>query len=371
MRIAVLWAFLLTIGKSIQGQVITNLQLPPLGLTLKSQLWNLSMINTSSSSYSIKIELTLSESVTGANVMKGTSSTINLPPGAKLITAKDLSPITYTILNGSYGLNGSPEGFLPVGVFEVCYQVVKINNDAPEILSEECETIEVEPVSPPQLVLPQDSELVDLSRPFFTWIPPSPLEGFANLSYDWILVEVLSTQTASEAIQNNAPLLTQQSIFTSSIQYPLSAPALDTGKIYAWRVIAKNSEAPIANSEIWTFRLRPSWIDTTNHSSVPVYVKMRSTEDASQARCGGILRFQFKNESSRTDAQIHLFELTSGVRNAVTINVSSLPVVFGDNYLSLDLSEEHNIKNGHLYLLELDNGTGEKWYLKFEFRRTN
>lgn len=371
MRIAILWTFLLTIGKSIQGQVITNLQLPPLGLTLKSQLWNLSMINTSSSSYSIKVELTFSESVSGANIMKGSSSTINLPPGPKLISVKDLSPITYTILNGGYGLSGSQEGFLPVGVFEVCYQVIKINNDAPEVLSEECETIEVEPISPPQLILPQDSEWVDLTRPFFTWIPPSPLDIFSNLSFDWVLVEVLPTQTASEAIQNNAPLLTQQSIVSSSLQYPQSAPALDTGKIYAWRVIAKNSEAPIANSEIWTFRLRPSWIDTTNHPSVPVYAKMRNTEDASQIRCGGVLRFQFKNEGSRTEAQIRLFDLTSGARKTVTINISSIPVVFGENYLSLDLSDEQDVKNGHLYLLELDNGAGEKWYLKFEYRKTN
>lgn len=371
MRKGMIIAVLLNWAFWAQSQVLTQLQLPPLGLTLKSQLWNLSLVNTSPGPFNIKIEMTMSESVTGTAIMKGVSSTVVLPTGAKLFSVNSLSPITYTILGGGYGLTNSPEGFLPVGVFEVCYQIIKINNDAPEVISEECETVEVEPISPPQLVLPQDSEWVDLSRPFFTWIPPTPMDAFGSLSFDWVLVEVMPTQTAAEAIQNNAPVLTQQSIIGSHLQYPLSSPALDTGKIYAWRVVAKNSASPIANSEIWTFRLRPSWIDSTEHPSVPVFAKLRAVEDASLVRCAGLLRFQLRNESSRQEATFVMYDLTGGTRKAITLDISTIPLVFGDNYLTLDLTSESSIKNGHLYLMEIAYGSAEKGYLKFEYRRTN
>jgi hypothetical protein len=37
--------------------------------------------------------------------------------------------------------------------------------------------------------------------------------------------------------------------------YPASAKPLDTGKLYAWRVLALNEDQYIDESDVWTFRL--------------------------------------------------------------------------------------------------------------------
>ncbi|MCP2937171.1 hypothetical protein NK983_31220, partial [Salmonella enterica subsp. enterica serovar Typhimurium] len=85
-------------------------------------------------------------------------------------------------------------------------------------------------------LIPADSEHVELTRPFFTWIPPTPLNLFSNLNYSWTLVEVQPTQSAADAIQQNIPVLSQTGLLTTNFQYPPGMAELDTGKTYAWRV---------------------------------------------------------------------------------------------------------------------------------------
>ncbi len=57
--------------------------------------------------------------------------------------------------------------FCQQSVFNVCYSVINGSNDANEKLAEECETVHIEPLSPPQLVLPADNEQVTLTRPVY------------------------------------------------------------------------------------------------------------------------------------------------------------------------------------------------------------
>ncbi|WP_315814258.1 hypothetical protein [Paraflavitalea speifideaquila] len=80
--------------------------------------------------------------------------------------------------------------------------------------------------------------------------------------YDWTLVEVQATQSPADAIQQNVPLLSRQNISFTNFQYPLSAPELDSSKLYAWRITARNNLAPIGNSEVWSFRVRQYAPDT-------------------------------------------------------------------------------------------------------------
>ncbi|WP_315819556.1 hypothetical protein [Paraflavitalea speifideaquila] len=75
-------------------------------------------------------------------------------------------PITYNPGSAGYAVDPSPEGFLPIGLFNICYTAIRIESDAVDRLGEECETIEIEPVSPPQLMIPMDEEQVTITRPF-------------------------------------------------------------------------------------------------------------------------------------------------------------------------------------------------------------
>lgn len=352
----------------MQGQVVMTLQLPPLGLTIKPQLWNLSLINTLDEALTVRIEMEMTDISTGLRVFKGTSRTFSLPRGTKQVQQGDLAPINYEAGNPGYAVDLSPDGFLPVGVFNICYAVLRVNNDAPEQLTEECITLEVEPLSPPQLVIPLDSEYVEFTRPFFAWMPPAPVNSYSTMLYDWILVEVQPTQTAADAIQQNIPVFTQQNVLQTTFQYPLSMPELDSSKLYAWRITAKNNTSPVANSEIWTFRVRKYEQGVTPVVPPGYFAKMHREENSAFTICTGILRFEFQYDQNIPAASILIYDISSNQRKRIDLDSTTFSMKYGQNFIQLDLRETSGIINNHMYLVELTDGKNEKWFLKFELR---
>lgn len=369
MRKIFLASAIVVIAAISQAQVVMTLQLPPLGLTIKPQLWNLSLINTADDALHIRIEMDMTDVSTGLRVFKGTSRMIILPRGNRQVHQGDVMPITYEAGNPGYTVDPNPDGFLPIGVFNICYAIIRVNNDAPEQLTEECITLEVEPLSPPQLIIPSDSEHVEFTRPFFAWMPPAPVNAYSTMLYDWILVEVQPTQSAADAIQQNIPVYTQQNNMQTTLQYPLSMPELDSSKLYAWRITAKNNSSPVANSEIWTFRVR-KYEQQSIPPMVPGYfAKLHREENAAYTICTGVLRFEFEHDQNSPSAAIRIFDISSNQRKRISLDSAEYSVRYGQNFIQVDLREISNMVNNHMYLLELTSITNEKRYLKFEFRK--
>lgn len=354
-----------------KGQVVINVQLPAMGLVMKSQLWNLTLINTSTTDIQAQVTVLFTNVANNQKVFSGTSKLFNLPRGTKQITFNDVQPVTYNILNTGYNVDGAQEGFLPVGTFDVCYQVTRINNDFSESLGEQCETVDIEPISPPQLVSPYDSERVEITRPLFTWLPPAPYNLFNNLVYDYTLVQVLSTQSAADAIQQNIPLYSQSNVSVTSLQYPVSLAELDTAKLYAWQVTAKSGGNPVSKSEIWSFKIQHFNPDTNKLSIQNYYVKLKRENDASYIIMHGALRFEYINEWNDKTVNIHLYDISSTSRNELSIDSSMLNVVYGNNFRSIDFAGQNLLVNKHIYLFELVNSKQEHWFVKFEYQQNN
>lgn len=352
---------------SMQAQVILNLQLPPMGLTVKPQLWNMSLVNTGTVNVDVRVEVVLTDVSTGQRVLTGTSNVFLLPKGVKQVRVADVVPVTYSIGNPGYMVDPGQDGFLPVGVFTVCYSVIRVG-EVPEKLSEECETVEVEPVSPPQLVMPADNEELVVTRPAFTWLPPAPYNSPNSLLYDWLLVEVQPTQSAADAIQQNIPVLARGNVSFASFQYPLSMAELDTGKIYAWRITAKNNSSAIANSEVWTFRIKR---DPDSKTTTPTgyFARLHKEDNAAYVLCNGILRFEYTNEVNSSEAGIKIIDISSAARKQIVLDSSTYTVRMGQNFMQLDLRDTPGMISKHMYLLELHNTTQERWYLRFEYRK--
>lgn len=351
-----------------QSQVVLNLQLPPMGLTIKPQLWNLSLVNTSPRDMLVRIEMVMTEMSTNQRVLTGTSNLVQLPKGIKQLQLQDLSPITYNSGSPGYAIDPSPAGFLPTGVFNICYTVLKVESDYVDRLGEECETIEIEPISPPQLMIPMDEEQVEITRPFFAWIPPSPFNSLNGLLYDWVLVEVQPTQSPADALQQNIPVLSRQNIAYTNFQYPLSSPELDTSRRYAWRITAKNNLLPIANSEVWSFKVRRFETDTAVHTEAGYFAKLQREENASFTICTGILRFEFNNEVNSSQVQLQLFDISSAGRRVINLGAQNQLIRMGQNFVQVDLRGIAGMANKHQYLLEVTDARGGKGYLKFEYR---
>lgn len=353
------------------GQVLINLQLPPSGLTVKNQLWNFSLISTNTDNINVKVEVTLTDVSNNQQVLTGTSKTFTLSKGIKQIQYADVLPVVYSVINSNYGIDTSPDGFLPVGVFSICFNVIQFVNDGSENVAEDCETIEIEPISPPMLVTPADSEHVEITRPFFSWTPPVPFNLFNNLLYDFVLVEVQPTQTGASAVQQNFPLLIQSDLSGTSLQYPLSSPELDTSKLYAWQITAKNNSSAIGKSDIWTFKVNKFAPDTTIYQQVGYYVKLNIENDAAYAICQGVVKYEYVNDINDSSAVLTLYDLSSASSTEITPDNNQPVLKYGDNFLTWDLTNASGIIDKHLYLLELKNSKYEKWHMKFEYHQPN
>jgi hypothetical protein len=351
------------------AQVVISPQLPTLGIYTKGQLWSLALTNTTNEQPQVKLELLFSDNATGQAIFSAVTNTFYLNKGVKQVQLGELSPISYTVLSNSYGVDASPNGFLPVGVFSICYKVLKVNNDSYEQLAEDCEIVEVEPTSPPVLVQPYDEEQVESDHPLFTWIPPMPVNLFNNLSYDLKLVEVGPTQSAADAVQQNLPLYQKSNILITSEPYPSGYAALDTGKKYAWQITAKSNGLQIAKSEMWIFSVKA-------HSMEPMilsegaFAKLRKIEDPAFIICNGTLRYEYINERNENQVQIRLYDVTGTTRKEMQLDSSLYPVKFGSNYMQLNVEESTNVANNHFYLLEATSpASNEKYYLRFQYKQ--
>ncbi|WP_127132531.1 hypothetical protein [Pseudoflavitalea rhizosphaerae] len=351
------------------SQVVIQLQVPPLGLTIKPQLWNLALMNGTRESLSVRIEMVMTDVASNQQVLTGTTRTFILPEGGRQVQVKDVLPVTYNSGSAMFAVDPNPDGFLPVGIFNVCYTLIGSIKGVPEgVLAEACETFEIEPLSPPMLVMPANNEHAESTRPLFTWLPPSPYQLFNNLRFDFTLVEVFPTQSPADAVQQNIPLTAQSNINFSSYQYPMSLPELDSSKSYAWRIVAKNGIIPVANSEVWTFRVKQYGADSSRFLSRGYYTAMRREDDASYIISGDVLKFSYLHEYADSAVSIRLTDITTAVRRSVMQEPSELKVHYGQNLHSLDLHSQH-LTDKHLYLFELINSKQEKWYLKFEYRK--
>lgn len=367
MKKTTLLAFGLIASAAIMAQVALNIQLPVSGLKVKSQLWNISIINSGNNSINARMEMIMTDISNNQPVLTATTNLFLLPAGVKQLTVTDLSPIIYNAVSPRYNLDANPDGFLPIGIFNVCYSVEVQNNDAHSQVAELCETIEVEPISPPRLITPSDSEHVVLTRPVFTWLPPSPTVLFNLLTYDWVLTEVYPMQKGEEALQLNTPLLKQQDLTNNTLQYPQSLPELDTSKLYAWGITAKNNFYPIAKSEVWTFRVKQNSVKRT--SAAEYYVRLKREEDAAFVVCSGLLRYEYQNEFNDSIIHINVYDITGSAHEPINLRQKDFKVRTGSNYLQIDLPQNGRFSDKHVYLFELTNERRERWYLKFEYRK--
>ena len=368
MKMIFICFFLMTGFLGGYTQVMINLQLPPAGLTMKEQLWNLSLVNSGQRPVNVYLEVQLSDVSGNQRILTGTTREILLPVGVKQIRPADITPVSYNVVNPVYAVDASPNGFLPVGVFTICYTVYTHELHA-ERIADECETIEVEPLSPPSLLFPGDRDSVEQARPQFTWIPPAPMQLFSNLSYELQVVEVMPTQTPTDAIARNIPILLLPDVRQTTAVYPSSAKQLDTARTYAWRIKAKNNSMPIANSDTWIFRLAQPAKEQSPVIPRYDYTKLSGDEGGSFTLSDGQVLFQYLHELNDTSVKVRLWDLAGSKRSVIPLPERTLSVTYGLNFEELDLAGKADLIASHMYLLELSDSRGRKQFMRFQYSK--
>ncbi len=351
------------------AQVIITPQLPAIGLYLKNQLWSVSVLNNSAATKNVRLKIQFSDVSNNQLVFTATSKLFAMAPGLTLVQYNTVLPVTYNVTNASYGVDGSPDGFLPVGVFNICYVVVEDDGETPSELAEECTAVEIEPLSPPLLIFPEHDARTTEHRPVFNWLAPSPGGLLSSLNYRLVLVEVLAAQSASDAIQQNVPVFTQQNIIANSLPFPAAYPQLDTGKTYAWQVAALTNQNIVSRSEVWTFKVQYSYADSSIKTGSRNYISLTRTQDGASTVFYGSVYYQYINEINDTTVALKCFDISKDNNQLQLLVEQVVPLKFGTNYLTVDLSVINGIRDKQFYLLELVNSKNESWFVKVEYRR--
>lgn len=341
------------------AQLVLNAQLPPAGFIQKDQLWNLILVNNKDDIMDLRIQMNLQDAVTGQVVLSANTGNVLVGKGVKVIASKDLQPILY-----NYNVVEMSGIYIPMGAYVACYQVSNnIGEDRP--FMQECIRFNIDPLSPPLLNTPADKSEVETPYPQFSWMPPSPYEMFTNLTYDLILTEVIQGQSATEAIQYNTPIYMKSNIAQPYESYASSFTKLETGKIYAWQVLAKNGLSYSAKTEVWTFKLSPPSSIKMIISQTP-FVKMKRDNPEKGIAPNGFLKLSYINETTDTIVSIHIVDLNNRDKQELTFNIQ---INRGENLIQKDIQKIINAQEGQLYEAYIINSRNEKWRMLFEVRQ--
>jgi hypothetical protein len=353
---------LLTGMLTSHAQVTMTLQVPPAGVLLKNQLWNLVLVNAGNFNVLVKVNLVLLDAQTNQPVITAMSAPVSLGKGARQLQVRDVAPVQYTYSIPAARVDMDPNGMLPAGRYQACYSVVSADKGNFTLI-ENCIPVNVDPLSPPLLNTPANEDKLITPYPQFTWLPPTPIGLFNDLGYAIVLVEVLPGQGKADAVQQNVPL--NASIYTKDLfwNYPASTNSLDTGRLYAWRVVAMNSGKAVALSDIWTFR-----VNAIKPGSIPAkeevpYVEMKRTQDAVIATAGNVLRITYDNAA--VDSTIKYAITSIEEAGNPVVQEGELVLQYGMNQLQVPLKKNRKIVENRVYLFRFANSRNESWSVKF------
>lgn len=358
---ALIFCWVLVVAIASRAQISMTLQVPPTGVLVKNQLWNMLLVNTSNYPILVRVSLVLLDQKTNQPVLTAATMPVLLNKGARQLQAKDLGPIQYTYTSPAFNADQDPNGLLPVGTYQACYTVVGQEKTALP-MAENCIQLNVDPLSPPLLNTPADEGKIYTFYPQFTWLPPTPKGIFNDLSYDLILVEVQSGQGKADAIQQNIPIYSAGFVKNLYMNYPSSYRALDTSHLYAWRIVALNNGLPTAMSDIWTFRVIVPDKPTLKKQG-DVYLDLKRDLSPSVASSGPTLEVTYENLSADTVARYTITSL--GDPGNPVVQQGQLPLGRGRNFLQVPLQSSGGYAGKKIYLFSLVNSRKESWTVKF------
>lgn len=320
--------------------------LPAGGIYLRSQLWNVSVSNTGTTTVEATLHLDLKDIQTRQTVLSAQSAPFRVPPGVKKIEVSAIEPIVYNYGPGIRA-DRSSNGLLPVGKYQVCYQLIWTYGESQTAVADDCDEIEVEPLSPPVLTMPENDSIVDRAHPNFTWVPPAPLSMFGDLQYDVLISPVFDGQSITDAIQQNLPLQQSSGLHQPFFSYPLQGPQLETGKRYVWQIIARDGAQYAAKSEVWTFRTGDKPLAAGENL---VYLVLDGKTTGRETIDPGMLHLKY------VSATAHKALLLLKTEDGMIVSKTTLALHEGENYLHVPLSGKFQRKRTYTAALQEPDG---------------
>jgi hypothetical protein len=324
---------LLFTGHTLFGQVTLQPVMPVAGLIQKNQLWNVLVINSTRTNYRCMLRVSLKDRATGMDVLTASAGQFDLAPGTRQLNINQLNPVQYNYLLA--GMDNRLQGLLPAGTYTACYELVSVASVKTENLAEECIQFDAEPLSPPVLIFPADSSLLENTPNQFSWVPPTPQGMFDRLRYELLITEIKEGQKAAESLQDNIPFYSDGTLFTNNMTYPPSAAVFEKEKWYAWQVTARDDRAYAGKSEVWVFKIGKPAVKVNPVNDV--YLLLQNDAKGAYQINTRVLHIKYFSGSSDHETQIIFSDEKGNVIKAVQQKVTR-----GDNYFDFTLNNQFN-----------------------------
>lgn len=347
---ALLTALLVALATGVKAQVTFQPVIPAVGVIQKTQLWNILVINGSADNFTCRFDLVVKDRTTNTDVFTASTNTFSLGTGALQVNANTLNPIQYNY--AASGFNTKIQGLIPVGNYLACYSLLSIGGKVLS-LAEECIPFDVEPLSPPMLISPADSSVLDVAPAQFSWVPPSPDGMFNRLNYDVIITQINEGQKAEEAIQQNLPLYNQNNLPGNFLTYSNTYSAFEKDKWYAWQVVARDDYNYAGKTETWVFKINAGSVPVPGNANYVVLGTEENGKGISNA-VNGEVNIQFHSYDKDYIAEINLVapggKLIKRIRKKV---------MYGDNFFTIKAN--NGFVKGRVYSIELKGLDGRKY----------
>lgn len=341
------------------AQVHIQATIPTVGLVQKNQLWNLVLVNGTTTTVEGRLELVLRDRKNGTELFTATTGHIVLPKGSLSLNASALNPIQYNYL--AMDPDRSIGGLLPAGAYLACFSFTRTYGEKQESVTQECVSFDTEPLSPPMLLFPADSAELDEMPAQFTWTPPTPAGMFDKLRYEVFITEVRPGQKAAEALQENMSFYNTAGLVNNFITYPASLPAFEKEKWYAWHIIALNGDNYAAKTESWVFKIRnPEPVNVPKVNAT--YLLMSDEVTGAYTISADKLRIKYKSPDADYETVIAISNEKGGLVRQVSQKVSP-----GDNYWEFDLDRHYT--EGSVYTVTLTDPAKKRHVLLFSITK--
>ena len=267
---------LLSASSILYSQVSVILDQPPPYQFKTEDLWKVTLTNPGNSE---QVYLFGTVGNTTKRLVDARTGVFTLPQGTKRVNARELSPIDVTKYSDEVENTLNKTGTFQTGLYNICVYVYSASTN--QVLGSFCNDFEVLNLTEPELIFPDNEDVVRELQPVFNWLPPTPSPGFKALRYDIVIKEILERQTGIYAMTSNPVYFTQKNLTANVFQYPLAAAKLVSGRKYAWMVRTYINSYQYNESEVYEFTYQSPFdnIGNTNDSLRSTISSLPLTEE--------------------------------------------------------------------------------------------
>lgn len=226
---------------------------PPLNQLGISNLYDLTLTNTTNESKTFYLFGTLNEAKSGLIASATTEIIILKAKETKNFKASDLSntpDISYPNPDSRYKEALMRKGSLPDGNYTIC--VTAKESGTNEELGNDCieQEIQIQSEAEISVLTPENNSSISTQEPIiFSWF--SSLPSSSKNTYKIKIIEIKGDESPENAMLRNKAFFEKEDLRTTNFTYPSTGPKFESGKKYAWQVLVDK-----VNSEVYTFNLK-------------------------------------------------------------------------------------------------------------------